>query len=125
MGKYLMDNSVIVKYFSGDLSKRGIGFISKVIDDIPTISVITEIESLSWVDPPKEEIVKKFVNVSIILEVNPEVVKQCVKIERSRRIKTPDAIIAATAIINNLTLLTCDNGFHGIDGLTIINPLKL
>lgn len=37
----------------------------------------------------------------------------------------PDAIIAATAIVHNLTLLTSDMGFTNISGLEIINPLDL
>ncbi len=52
-------------------------------------------------------------------------VDQCVKIRRSRKIKTPDAIIAATAIINNLTLITSDGGFENIQGLKVINPNNL
>jgi len=45
-----------------------------------------------------------------------------VKIRRGKKIKTPDAIIAATAIVHNLTLITGDGDFNNIKGLSIVNP---
>ncbi|HAH54244.1 MAG TPA: hypothetical protein DCM02_02880 [Flavobacterium sp.] len=47
------------------------------------------------------------------------------KIRRSKKIRTPDAIIAATAIVHNLTLITNDNDFNGIQKLKTINPFSL
>lgn len=102
-------------------------FIADIIDLTPNISVITQIEALSWVssDKNKEAIVKAFVDDANILQLSPDVVAQCVKIRRSRKIKTPDAIIAATAIAHDLTLVTNDNDFNNIQGLRIINPNNL
>lgn len=51
-----------------------------------------------------------------------EVVNKCVAIRRSRKIKTPDAVIAATAIVHDLTLITNDSDFDSIDGLRILKP---
>ena len=42
-----------------------------------------------------------------------------------RKIKTPDAIIAATAIVHKFTLLTNDDDFKNIPGLQIIEPQLL
>jgi predicted nucleic acid-binding protein len=120
-----MDSSVVVKYLSGTLAKHAVAFITKVIDEVPRISVITEIEILSWSNIEFEATVKGFVGDATILSLTPDIVTQCIRVKRSRRIKTPDAIIAATAITHSLTLLTTDNDFHGIDGLTVINPLKM
>ncbi|HTN08300.1 PIN domain-containing protein [Agriterribacter sp.] len=52
-------------------------------------------------------------------------VAQCVKIRRNKKVKMPDAIIAATAIIYNLTLITSDNDFNNIDELKIFAPHDL
>lgn len=102
-------------------------FVADVFDQTPNISVITEIEALSWQNPDKnkEAIVKAFIEDSNILDLSPEVVAQCVKIRRSRKIKTPDAIIAATAIVHNLTLITGDKDFNKIQDLTTVNPYSL
>ena len=101
--------------------------MAEVLDQTPTISVITEIEALSWINPDKskEQIIKAFVQDANVLALTPAVVTQCVNIRRSRKIKTPDAIMAATAIVHNLTLITSDSDFNNIQGLDVINPHTL
>jgi predicted nucleic acid-binding protein len=127
MGQYLIDNNVISHFLSGFFTKKGMDFISNIIDQTPIISVITEIEALSWVNPDKnkEQILKSFVKDATILELSSSVVAQCVTIRRSRKIKTPDAIIAATAIVHNLILITSDSDFINIPNLQIIDPHSL
>jgi hypothetical protein len=127
MGFYLIDNNVISNYFSSSYSEEMMVFISEIIDQTPVISVITEIEALSWIstDKEKEKIVKEFISDSKVLNLNPDIVTQCVKIRRSRKIKTPDAIIAATAIFYDLILITNDKDFEGIQNLKLLNPFSI
>lgn len=122
-----MDNNAISHFFSGVLTDNGMRFVADIIDKTPTISVITEIEALSWVNPnkEKEEIVKSFIEDALVMPLTPAVVLQCVKLRRSKKIKTPDAIIAATAIVNNCTLITSDKDFNTIVGLSVLNPFDL
>ena len=100
--------------------------MAKVLDETPNISVITEIEAMSWVNPDKRKvkIVKSFIQDSKILELSPLIVAECIKIRRSRKIKTPDSIIAATAIVHNLILISSDSDFNNIKGLKIIDPFS-
>ncbi len=127
MGQYLIDNNVISSYFSGLLNAQSTGFISDIIDQVPNISVITEIEALTWVNPDKkkEQIVREFIQDSKILTISPEIVQHCVTLRRSRKIKTPDAIIAATAITHDLILVTSDKDFNNIPGLQLIDPFSM
>jgi predicted nucleic acid-binding protein len=127
MGQYLIDNNVISNYFSGLFAPHAMGLIAGIIDDIPNISVITEIEALSWINPnkKKEEIVAAFISETNVLTITPEIVKQCVAIRRKRRINTPDAIIAATAMVHGLILITSDKDFDHIKKLQVIDPFKL
>lgn len=60
-----------------------------------------------------------------IFPLNVNVVLECVKIRRSIKIKTPDAIIAAFAIVNHLTHETNDSDFNRVDSLSIVNPHDL
>jgi predicted nucleic acid-binding protein len=124
MGQYLIDNNVISNYFFNFFSERVMSFISNVIDQIPNISVITEIEALSWQAPDiiYEEIIKEFIDNSNVLPLSKKIVTQCIQIRRNKKVKTPDAIIAATAIVHNLTLITNDNDFKNIQQLQILNP---
>jgi len=122
-----MDNNVISNYFSGLFTVNAMDFIADVIDQIPNISVITEIEALSWINPDKskEAIVKEFIQDASVFGLTHDVISECVKIRRSKKIKTPDATIAATAIVHRLTLITSDGDFNNIQGLQIIDPKNL
>lgn len=127
MGQYLIDNNAISNLFSGLFTEKGMNFMTEFLDQTPTISVITEIEALSWINPDKskEQIVKAFVQDATVLSLTPAVVTQCVSIRRSRKIKTPYAVIAATAIVHNLTLITSDTDFKNITGLQAIDSCNL
>jgi len=122
-----MDNNVISNYFSGLFTEKTMDFIADVIDQIPNISVITEIEALSWINPDKskESIVQEFIQDATVLGLTPDVISEWIKIRRSKKIKTPDAIIAATAIVHSLTLITSDSDFNNIQGLQVIDPNSL
>ncbi|CAG5070566.1 hypothetical protein DYBT9623_03112 [Dyadobacter sp. CECT 9623] len=125
MEQYLIDSNAVSHYLSGLLPDDGMVFLDGVINQIPIISVITQIELLSW-KTASGRLVEDFVNDSQVLAITPDVVKICVKIRRERKVKTPDAIIAATAIANNLTLIT-DNekDFVNIPNLKVINPKNI
>lgn len=101
--------------------------MADVLNQTPIVSVITEIEALLWISPDKakEQIVKDFIQDATVLALTPAIVSQCISIRRSRKIKTPDAIIAATAIVHNLTRITSDSDFKNITGLKVFDSLHL
>lgn len=125
MEQYLIDTNAVSHYLSAMLTQAGIDFMDDVIDATPNLSVISQIELLSW-KTPKSSQISDFISDSLIFNITPEVVTICVKLRKGRRIKTPDAIIAATAIANHFTLVT-DNekDFENIPKLKVINPKKL
>jgi hypothetical protein len=53
MAKYLIDNNVISSFFSNELPERAMNFIANLVDNTPNISIITQIEALSWVTKDK------------------------------------------------------------------------
>ncbi|MEO7312705.1 MAG: PIN domain-containing protein [Chitinophagaceae bacterium] len=63
-----------------------------------------------------------FVQVANILTLSDDVVLQTIDLRKTLRIKTPDAIIAATALVHGLTLLTHDGGFNKVPGLVVVDP---
>jgi predicted nucleic acid-binding protein len=67
-----------------------------------------------------------FMSYSTILDIEEDIVNKTIIIKKSRRIKLPDAIIAATAIVHKITLVTRNTAdFKGIEGLDLINPYDL
>jgi len=127
MEQYLIDTNVISDYFSASLPANGLLFMDFVIDDIPNLSVISQIELLCWkTDPAKEQQVKDFITDSAIFNITSNIIAHCVDIRRNKKIKTPDAIIAATAIAHGRTLVTNnEKDFANINGLKIVNPFKM
>jgi toxin FitB len=52
-----------------------------------------------------------------------EIVEETIQIRKARRLKLPDAAIAAMAIVHQLTIVTRNtNDFSAIVGLNCINP---
>jgi len=124
---YLIDSNVISDFILAKFSKNAMNFLEAVIDAIPNISIITKIEVLSWRNAIIQDEVKvaAFVNSSEVIPLYDSIVDKCIDIRRNSKMKTPDAIIAATAMVYNLTLITGDADFSKIPYLKILNPFKL
>ena len=127
MEQYLIDSNVVSDYLSASLSAAGIDFLDSVIDAGPNLSVISQIELLCWnTDKATTEKVKNFIADSVILDISPDVVAHCVALRKGKKIKTPDAIIAASALANGFVFITNnEKDFANIKGLKIVNPHKL
>ena len=56
-------------------------------------------ELLCWnTDEATSQNVQNFIADSVVLDISPGVITQCVSLRKGKKIKTPDAIIAATAM---------------------------
>ncbi len=115
-----MDSNAIVDYLSGNITADRLSLIRSAINAIPQISVIAKIEVLSKDGGVTyNSLMENFVNDCY---VSSEVVNASIALRRKYRIKTPDAIIAATALCYDLVLITADtNGFSNIKGLKLLN----
>ncbi len=124
--KYLIDSNAVIDFFNGTLPLNGKQLLNSIS---PAISVITQIELFCSNNINPQEILQlqKFVSIAIVYNIIDEViVTQAVNCRKSNKIKTPDAIIAATALVYGLTLITRNtNDFKNIDGLIIVNPHQL
>jgi len=127
MERYLIDTNVVSDYFSSSLPEDGLQLMDQVINAVPNLSVITQIELLSWkISANIEEKVTEFITDSVILDLKSEIVNSCIRLRRNHMAKTPDAIIAVTALVNEFTLITNnEKDFPMIANLKIINPHSL
>jgi len=121
---YLIDTNIIIGYLDDKLPAHGTLLMHAIIDDIPNISVITKIEVLRFNTPEDAyAILEDFISRSAIFDLNDLVVDRTIQICKANRIKLPDAIIAATALVYNLTLITRNiSDFKNINGLELLNP---
>lgn len=118
---------MVSDYLSDSFSPAGMAFMDTVMDAIPNISIITQIELLCWdTDKITTQTVKDFIDDSVVMDISTNVITHCVALRKSKRIKTPDAIIAATALASGYTLITAnEKDFTNIKGLRYVNPNKL
>ena len=125
--KYLTDSNAVIDYLSGKFGEKAMTFMNKVIDDIPNISVITKIEILGYETNHKDyKLLFDFASDSIVIGLIDEIVNQTIEIRKIYKIKTPDAIIAASAMVNKLTLITRNTkDFEKIEGLEVLNPYDM
>lgn len=127
MGHYLLDTNIVSGYLSLLIPESGLDFIDEIIDDTPRLSVISQIELLSWQTEKRvEKKVREFITDSKIYTLEEDIVVECVELRRKHKMKTPDALIAATAIIFKLILVTNNlKDFSNIKGLKIIDPYHI
>jgi len=116
--QYLLDTNVIIDFAANRLPAKSVQKLSEIIDDSPTISFINKIELLSIESVPLS--IESFTEVANIIEINNEIINNTIEIRKRYHLKLPDALIAATAIVNNLTLIT-----HNIKDFEKVNSLQL
>ncbi len=125
--KYLIDSNIVIDFLSGKLPVAGMEFLRSIIDQTPNVSVITKIEVLGFNSSEKiHEFLSGFFSDSYVIELTENIVNKTIDLRRKAKIKIPDAIIAATSITHNFTLLTRNQkDFQAIPELECINPWEL
>ncbi len=105
--QYLIDTNAVVDYIGNKLPAEGMEFMNKLIDNIPFVSVVTKIEVLGFTIISKHyTLLKEFMSDANIFSLSNHIVDVCIELRKNYKIKLPDAIIAATAKVQNLTLIT-------------------
>ncbi len=129
MGKtYLLDTNTVVYFLDSQLPEKSLDFIENALDETGSfIFIISKIELLGWSTPSTEalNLVERFVSDCFVLPLTDNVVDKAIEIRRAHKIKLPDAVIAATAIVNQYTLISRnDEDFRKVEGLEYLNPFK-
>jgi len=123
--RFLIDTCAVIKYLNKDFPPKGISFLDTIVDEESILSFISEIELQVWnpTDPNNLTICFQFITESNIIRVEDAIIKKTIDIRKNQKLKVPDAIIAATAMVNDFTLVSVnDKDFTKVPGLKYINP---
>ena len=124
--KYIWDTNTVIYYLQQQFPPSAEKLIDNLISEThPVISAITEIELLSWKSATKKdlEVLHNFISDALVIELEQLIKYKTADIRKMHGIKLPDAIIAATALVYELTLISRNiSDFKDIDGLQLINP---
>lgn len=126
MGKrYLLDTNIAIYYIDNKLPDTAADFVDGILKVECNLSIITKMELLGWQAPTLKDLqtIENFVLESSIFLLSDAVVQKVIEMRRTHKIKLPDAIIAATALVHNLTLVSRnDQDFKPLKGLLYFNP---
>lgn len=121
--KGLIESNILIYLSNGLLEVSGL--FEKYIELL--ISRITQIEVLGFPfdETENEELVRRLVDKFQILEIDSAVGEATISIRKQNKIKLPDALIYATALVNDCELITANvKDFSGItEGVIIYNPM--
>ncbi|MBS1507408.1 MAG: type II toxin-antitoxin system VapC family toxin [Bacteroidetes bacterium] len=124
---FLIDSNAIIDYLGNKLPHSGIRFLNDVVDDLPHVSVISKIEVLGYNAPTSaQKILEEFMTDVTIIDLSDEIIAETIRIRRNFKLKLPDAIIAASANVLRLPIITRNiSDFKNITGLKLIDPWNI
>ncbi len=90
------------------------------------VSIITELELLSYpeITSAEERYIRSFLDDVSVMDLGPEICRSTINIRRTHNLKLPDAVICATALALNATLLTNDKKLAALSELSV-SPVLL
>jgi len=106
--KYLMDTNAIIEFLGGSLPNSANQWIENIIDDnTQHVSIINKIELLGFNGPPNEMmILQDFIDCTNVIPLDDLVTAKTIELRKAHRIKLPNAVIASTALVYELQLIT-------------------
>jgi toxin FitB len=125
--RFLIDTNVIIYYLNDEIPANHESALLEIFQNSFNISTITHIEVLGWhlLEGDKRSEAEAFLEHANTLFVDEAIQKKTIELKKRKRMKTPDAIIGATAIVYNLTLVTRNEvDFKHIQEIAIYNPFK-
>ena len=107
--EYLADTNAVIYLLSGNDCMRP--YLGKRL----AVSVISMMELLSFagITPEEEKTIRNFLSNCDLL-ISDDVRENAITLRKQYRLNLPDAIIAATAVVNDLPLLTADAGIFKV-----------
>ena len=106
----IFDTNIIIDYLESGNSKA-----EKELEKFSNraISLITYIELLAGIKRPEAQLtMRKYLEENFkVMKVTDDIAEETIVIRRNNKLKLPDSIILATAIVNNALLVTRDKSF--------------
>jgi len=119
----LVDSNIIIYASKPD----GAVFRQLLIDEVCLVSVVSKVEVLGYygLEDRERYLLEQLFGTLPVLRITDPVVERAIELRQARRMSLGDALIAATALQHDLTLITRNTAdFVHIDGLKLHVPLK-
>lgn len=117
----LIDTNIALYLLNGNKSLIGVLNRKNLF-----VSFISELELLGYknISEKEKRTIQNFLNDCTIIDCSSEIKITTINLKQKYNIKLPDALIAATAKVMNMTLLSADTGFNQIQEIDfqLFNP---
>lgn len=123
-----MDSNAVIDYVGEYLPQPAALAVDALVNAELNVSIVARIEVLGFNGTPEGmQKLEAFLNTARMFYVDDRVAQQTIILRKTyRKLKLGDAIIAATALVQDFTLLTRNrDDFKNIAGLQIQNPHEL
>lgn len=123
--RYLFDTNILIYYFADAIPAPELNRIEEILKTSFHVSIITKIEFFGFEKFSEDSFTREeeFFGYATVIPLTDEIADIAIDLRKKCRVKLPDAIIAATCILNNFTLITRnEKDFAGISELKIYNP---
>jgi predicted nucleic acid-binding protein len=124
--EFLWDTNTVIYYLQKQFPPDAEVFIDGIVEhNQPVISVITEIELLCWRTAGDDSLaaIRDFISRSVVYELDEVIKLKTIEVRKQFKLKLPDAVIAASALVNDHTLITRNmSDFGKISTLKSVNP---
>ena len=116
-GNLFIDTNIAIYLLNGDVQIADL-----LHEQTVYLSFVTELELLSkpLISSYEEEQVRAFLTQCVVIDFLPMAKETVINFRRRYRMKLPDAIVASTAYLLGLPLVTADKGFNWVDELTLV-----
>lgn len=98
-----------------------------IADHVPFVSAISYVEVLGYhklADQDRQDL-EEFFSLVPILQITSPILDEAVRLRQYKKMSLGDALIAATALMHQLTLVTRNTkDFTWINGLSILDPMS-
>ena len=108
--RFLIDTNALIYLLNGNPC------MTPYLDKSLSYSVISEMELLSYsgITETEENCIKSLLADCEEISLFTEIKEKTIELRKKYRTKLPDAIVAASAIVKDLPLITADKGFNQI-----------
>ena len=114
--KFLLDTNVILGMLKSTPDVMSLVVENDLMANQCAFSIITRMELLGYpgITNSEDALIRQRLEQFTCIGITPEIENLAIELRRARRIKLPDALIAATAISQGWGLLTLDQGLMSV-----------
>jgi len=118
---------LLSNHFGGALPPDGLPWLIKELNEkYHGVSPINQIELPGYNGPAKNlMLIENFICNYEVTPIDDSVVAECILVRRPKQIELSDALIAATAIVHGLDIISRNEKNKGLKGVKVINLHKL